>query len=51
MTTEIYNLDLLTENEFKEITGMSIKDIKSKTRKEIIESIIPMGEDGSFKCN
>ena len=51
MTTEIYNLDLLTENEFKEITGMSLKDIKSKTRKDIIESIIPMGEDGSFKCN
>lgn len=51
MTTEIFNLDLLTENEFKEITGMSLKELKSKTRKEIIKSITPMGNGGSFKCN
>lgn len=51
MTTEIFNLDLLTEQEFKEITGMSLKELKSKTRKEIIKSIIPMSDGGSFKCN
>ncbi len=51
ITTEIYDLELLTENEFKEITGMSIKNLKSRTRQQIIDSMIPMGDGGSFKCN
>lgn len=51
VTTEIYDLDLLSEEEFKEITAMSKKELKSKTRNEIIDSMIPMGNDGSFKCN
>jgi len=51
MTTEIFNLDSLTEEEFKEITGMSLKELKSKSRKEIINSITPMSDGGSFKCN
>ncbi len=51
MTTEIYDLDLLSENEFKELTGISLKELKTKTRQEIIDSIIPMGDIGNFKCN
>ena len=51
MTTEIFNLDLLTEQEFKEITGMSLKELKSKTRKEIIKSIVTMSDGVIFKCN
>ena len=52
MTTEIYNLDLLSEQECKELTTFSKKDLKSKTRKEIIDSFIPMINDSeTFKCN
>ena len=51
MTIETYDLELLTEEEFKEITGMSLKELKSKTRQQIIDSIIPMSNGGSFKCN
>ena len=52
MTTEIYDLGLLSEKEFKEITGMSKKELQTKSRDEIIESIIPMGDSSSssFKC-
>ncbi len=51
ITTEIYDLELLTENEFKEITGISLKELKSKTRQQIIDSFVPMVDGGSFKCN
>lgn len=51
ITTEIYNLNLLSEEEFKEITFMSKKDLKSKTRQDIIDSIIPMGNGGNYICN
>lgn len=51
ITTEIYDLELLTENEFKEITGISLKELKSKTRQQIIDSFVPMLDGGSFKCN
>lgn len=50
-TTEIYNLDLLTEKEFKEITGISLKELKTKTRQEIIDSFFPITSGGNFKCN
>ena len=52
MTTEIYDLSLLSEDEFKEITGMSKKELQNKSRSEIIESIVPMGgsSNSSFKC-
>ena len=53
VTTEISNLDLLSETEFKELTGMSKKELQSKNRNEIIESIIPYITDESvnFECN
>lgn len=51
ITTEIYDLTLLSEYEFKEITSMSKKELKTKTRQDIIDSIIPMGSDGIYKCN
>lgn len=50
-TTEIYNLDLLTEKEFKEITDISLKELKKKTRQEIIDSFFPITSGGNFKCN
>lgn len=52
VTTEISNLDLLSEAEFKELTGMSKKELQSKNRDEIIESIIPYVTDEStnFEC-
>ncbi|MBE6147761.1 MAG: hypothetical protein E7168_05495 [Firmicutes bacterium] len=52
VTTEISNLDLLSETEFKELTGMSKKELQSKNRDEIIESIIPFTseENTIFEC-
>ena len=52
VTTEISNLDLLSEAEFKELTGMSKKELQSKNRDEIIESIIPFTSEEStiFEC-
>ena len=52
VTTEISNLDLLSETEFKELTGMSKKEFQSKNRDEIIESIIPFTseENTIFEC-
>ena len=51
VTTEIYDLNLLTEDEFKEITGMSLNELKTKSRREIIDSIVPMSNSGTFKCD
>jgi hypothetical protein len=51
VTTEIYDLNLLTEDEFKEITGMSKTKLQEKSRSEIIDSYIPMANsDASFEC-
>ncbi len=51
VTTEISNLDILSETEFKELTGISKKELQSKNRDEIIESIIPFGEESTkFEC-
>lgn len=51
VTTEISNLDILSATEFKELTGISKKELQSKNRDEIIESIIPFGEESTkFEC-
>ena len=44
--------DLLSEAEFKELTGISKKELQSKNRDEIIESIIPFTSEEStiFEC-
>ncbi|MBQ7140925.1 MAG: hypothetical protein IJO32_05420 [Bacilli bacterium] len=51
ISSEIYNLDIMTEADFNSETGLLVKDLKSKTRQQIIDSINPMGENGTFKCN
>ena len=51
VSTEIYNLDIMTEDELNSDAGFLVKDLKTKTRDEIIDSIKPMGESGTFKCN
>jgi uncharacterized protein YkuJ len=51
IATEIYDLNLLTEEEFKEITGMSKTKLQEMSRSEIIDSYIPMiNSNASFKC-
>jgi hypothetical protein len=51
ITTEIYDFNLLTEEEFKEITGMSKTELQEMSRSEIIDSYIPMiNSNASFKC-
>ena len=41
-TIDIYDLDILTEDEMKELTNISIKEMKKQSRKEIIDSVLPM---------
>ena len=48
---EIYNLDLLSEKEWKELTMFSKKDLQTKTRQEIIDSILPVTKGKTFHCN
>ena len=45
-------MDLLSGAEFKELTGMSKKELQSKNRDEIIESIILFTMEKSiiFEC-
>jgi hypothetical protein len=51
VTTEIYDLNLLTEEEFKEITGMSKEELQEMSRSEIINSYVSMvNSDSNFKC-
>lgn len=50
---ETFDLELLSEDEFNQLTGQSIKELQQMNRKEIIESVIPMGVDGEpkdFSC-
>ena len=51
VTSEIYNLDLLSEKEWKELTMFSKKDLQTKTRQEIIDSILPVTKGKTFHCN
>lgn len=51
VSTEIYNLDIMNDEDFNSDAGLLVKDLKSKTRQQIIESINPIGENGSYKCN
>lgn len=48
---ETYYVDLFSEEQFNEILMMSKKELQSKNRKEIIESITPMGDNANFSCN
>ena len=49
-TIETFYLDLLTEDEMKHLTGLSIKDLKNQSREQLKNSIIPIsGNDHS--CN
>jgi hypothetical protein len=51
VTTEIYDLNTITEDEFKEMTGMSKTELQKKSRSEIIDSYLPIvNSDASFKC-
>ena len=45
-TTEIFDLDRLTETEMKDLTGISIKELKNTSREELINTIVPTS---SFK--
>ena len=47
-TIETFYLDLLTEDEMKHLTGLSIKDLKNQSREELKNSIIAFsGKDHS----
>ena len=45
-TTEIFDLDRLKENEMRDLTGISIKELKNTSRDELINTIVPTS---SFK--
>lgn len=47
--TEIFDLERLTESEMKNLTGISIKEIKNQSRDELKKAIIPMSSS-SFYC-
>lgn len=51
VSSEIYNLDIMTEEDYNSDAGIFVKELKNKTRKQIIESITPMGESKIFECN
>ena len=51
ITLESYYVDLFSEEEFKEAIMMSKEELQSKNRKEIIESIVPMGDNSKYSCN
>lgn len=51
VSTEIYNLDIMNDEDFNSDAGLLVKDLKSKTRQQIIDSINPIGENGTYKCN
>lgn len=51
ITTEVYYLDLMTEEDYNSTLGKMVKGLKEKSRQEIIDSIIPIGENATFKCN
>ena len=48
ITYDIFDLNLLSEEEMKEITGLSIKELKSKSRDELKENIIYFASDEFF---
>ncbi len=48
-TYEIFDLNLLSEEEMKELTGLSIKELKNKSSDELKDSIIPFSSD-EFSC-
>ena len=50
ITLESYYVDLFSEEEFKEALMMSKEELQSKNRKEIIESIVPMGDNSMYSC-
>lgn len=50
ITTDIFDINSLSEKEFKELLGMSKKELQKKTRKEIIDSIDIMGEVTDYFC-
>ena len=50
ITLESYYVDLFSEEEFKEAIMMSKEELQSKSRKEIIESIVPMGDNVNYSC-
>ena len=51
LTTEVYYLDLMTEEDYSSQLGNLVKDLKDKSRQEIIDSIVPMSDGDTFKCN
>lgn len=50
ITIETYHLDILSEEEFKQLTGMSKKEIQATNRQELIDLIIPIGETSNYSC-
>lgn len=47
--TEVFDLERLTENEMKNSTGISIKELKDQSREEIKKTIVPI-VGSSFYC-
>ena len=45
-TIETFYLNLLTEEEMKHLTGLSIKELKIQYREELKNSIIPISANG-----
>lgn len=51
VTMDIYMLPLMSDEEFKQATGMTKKDFEKQTKQEVIDSIIVMGQEGTaFHC-
>lgn len=51
VTMEIFNFDLLSDEEFQETMYMSRSKFKELSRQDIIDSFVPMMNDGTFECN
>ncbi len=51
VTLEIFNFDLLSDEEFEETMFMSRSKFKELSRQDIIDSFMPMMNDGTFECN
>ncbi len=51
VTMDIYMLPLMSDEEFKQATGMTKKGFEKQTKQEVIDSIIVMGQEGTtFHC-
>ena len=42
---DIYNIDFMNDEDFKKLMFMSKEEFKSKSRKEIKDSVIPISAD------